>query len=964
MRKMWLVAGILVWTVLQAGALAPDLEQVLTETRGPVPVYAVLLEQVDSKTLLAETRHMTKAEARRHVIQVLKTVARESQRDLLAYLKSQEQLGKARKIRPLWITNVVAFEATPEVIREVARRPEVAEVRYNPERQILRNVKPKPLPPAPAQSHTPADHTGTKAIAWGVNQINAPSVWAQGYTGQGVVVGVLDTGVNYNHVDLQDHMWTNNGEIPNNGVDDDGNGYVDDYYGYDFAYDDGDPMDGQGHGTHCAGTVAGDGTAGTQTGVAPDAQIMALKILNDYGGGNEADVWEGVQYALDNGADVLSASIGWCHRYNPDRRQWRQVGDNVLAAGVVWVAAAGNEGDLSDPWNSCPDAAPDNVATPGDIPSPWKHPDQASNGSNGSQSSVITVGATDSNDNIASFSSRGGSTWSGIVGYNDYPYVGTYGKRGLIKPDVSAPGVDITSLDYQSNTGYISGWDGTSMATPHVAGAVALMLSKNPGLSPRVVDSLLQTTAIELGLSGKDSAYGAGRIDALAAVNAVPLPSANHDVTVSQILEPSGVDTVTNSSSVSVTPTVRVKNLTDSTESFYVYFVMADPNGNRIYSAMTAVSNLAGHDSVDVTFPSHTFTYTSGAGTYYDTAWVALSTDENPTNDTLASSHQIRRQGTHYLIVDLDPNHSSGPVVDEQLQYWGWAGEYTTSFPTLSEMQSYDAVWIFLGVYSNNYQLTNAQANTLVDYLHTGGNLYMEGGDAWAYDDERVVYDPYFGIDPDNSQDGDGDISSLQGLNNSYLPWVAGHTWNYTGENSWMDRLVLHSNPPDNGSPAYYLQNPSTNYYHGVINQGTYNGNTYHTVAHAFELGSLVQTGKGAVAETLAAYIQRTTFGITPVVVQEEPPVHGAEVAPRLQVWPSVASQQVQVAFTLPDADRVRVVLYDATGRRIRTLYQGQTTAGTHTLTVSLHSLPQGVYLVRIQTRQGISQTHRFVLLR
>ena len=107
-----------------------------------------------------------------------------------------------------------------------------------------------------------------REIAWNVTKVNADDVWGLGYTGDGVLVAVLDTGVRYTHVDLADHMWTH-ASYPN--------------HGYDFVNDDNDPWDegggADGHGTHCAGTIAGDGTAGSQTGMAPDAEIMALKIL-------------------------------------------------------------------------------------------------------------------------------------------------------------------------------------------------------------------------------------------------------------------------------------------------------------------------------------------------------------------------------------------------------------------------------------------------------------------------------------------------------------------------------------------------------------------------------------------------------------------------------------------------------------------------------------------------------------
>ncbi|MFQ5906418.1 MAG: S8 family serine peptidase, partial [bacterium] len=303
--------------------------------------------------------------------------------------------------------------------------------------------------------------------------------------------------------------WINSDEIPNNSIDDDGNGYVDDYYGYDFAYNDGDPRDGGGHGTHTAGTVASDGSAGDSCGVAPDAQIMGLKVLDDTGNGTEPDVWEAIQYAIDNGARVMTFSIGWQHAWNPDRETWRNAFDAALAAGLVAAVASGNEG-TSGP-------APDNVRTPGDIPPPWLHPDQTLSGGLGD---VVTVGATNSSDNIAGFSSRGPVSWENVSPWFDYPY---NPEMGLVDPDVSAPGVNVTSLAYYSNVGYVSGWSGTSMACPHVAGLMALMLSKNPSLTPAEIDSIIEMTAVDRGPGGKDNSYGAGRINCLAAVNLVPI---------------------------------------------------------------------------------------------------------------------------------------------------------------------------------------------------------------------------------------------------------------------------------------------------------------------------------------------------------------------------------------------------------------------------------------------------------
>ncbi len=346
-------------------------------------------------------------------------------------------------------------------------------------------------------------------IAWGVSRIGAPSCWDAGFEGQNVIVAILDTGVRYTHQDLAGNMWHNPGEIPDNGIDDDGNGYTDDYYGYDTYYGDPYPMDdnaGTYHGTHCAGTVAGDGTGGTQTGVAPGAKIMAVKVLSSSGSGTGSALTEGIQYAVDNGAQVLSLSLGWPNPDDATKNYMRPVMEDVLAAGVVAAVAAGNERDDGI-------AAPQCIDCPGDCPAPYPQPGEGS-----ARTAVIAVGATDYSDNIASFSSFGPTQWNTGT-YNDYPY-----PPGLTKPDVSAPGVSIYSTYGGNDDGYVT-MSGTSMATPHTAGAIAVLLSKNPSLTPRQIDSLLEFTALDLGDSGKDNDYGSGRIQLYQALQATPSPN-------------------------------------------------------------------------------------------------------------------------------------------------------------------------------------------------------------------------------------------------------------------------------------------------------------------------------------------------------------------------------------------------------------------------------------------------------
>jgi hypothetical protein len=292
----------------------------------------------------------------------------------------------------------------------------------------------------------------------------------------------MDSGVNYNHTDLADHMWDGGAPYPN--------------HGWDFVNNDNDPMDSHGHGTACAGIVAGDGTSGSNTGVAPDARIMALKIYP----GTEVEMGQAIQFGQDNNADLLSCSIGW---QNPSNsiKDWCRGQSNILyAAGLIWCIAAGN-GDGSGGHHP----VPQDIWAPACCPGPWYAP----NGGNGA---VIAVGATDISDNIADFSSYGPTEWN-TASYTDYPY-----PPGLMKPDIAAPGVNCKSLSYTDNTGYVDGINGTSFAQPHVTGTIALMLSKEPLLPPQEIDSLIQTTAFDIEIAGRDSLSGAGRIDALTAI--------------------------------------------------------------------------------------------------------------------------------------------------------------------------------------------------------------------------------------------------------------------------------------------------------------------------------------------------------------------------------------------------------------------------------------------------------------
>ncbi len=275
--------------------------------------------------------------------------------------------------------------------------------------------------------------------SWSNNLINAPEVWSAGFEGQDIVVAVVDTGVDYTHVDLNDNIWRNSGEISGNGRDDDGNGYVDDVLGWDFANNDSDPLDINGHGTHVAGTIAAENNDIGVTGVAYNARIMPVQALGANGAGSSRAIANSIRYAANNGAHVINLSLG-SNFYDP------QIESAVRYAtdqGAFVVSAAGNSA-LSEP------------SYPAQFATNWG----------------VSVGAIDQSLRLAGFSNRAG------------------GNSQLFH--VVAPGVSVVSTLPGNNYGTLSG---TSMAAPHVSGVAALMLSANSSLSTAQMREVIVSTS-------------------------------------------------------------------------------------------------------------------------------------------------------------------------------------------------------------------------------------------------------------------------------------------------------------------------------------------------------------------------------------------------------------------------------------------------------------------------------------
>lgn len=292
-----------------------------------------------------------------------------------------------------------------------------------------------------------------EALPWGVDRIDAEIVHPYN-KGTGVKIAVIDSGIDYNHRDLDDNYKG----------------------GYDFVNHDSDPMDDNGHGTHVAGIIAAEANGIGIVGVAPKASLYALKVLDRNGGGKISDVVEAIEWSVSNGMQIISMSLGT----EDDSISLRTACDNAYTAGLILVAAAGNNGP-----------GPDTILYPAKY------------------DSVIAVGATENNDVRAEWSSTG-------------PQL-----------ELAAPGVGIYSTYLYGTYAILSG---TSMACPHVTGAAALVLKSNEkawfsvgytngdGVWTNMeVRTVLCQTADDLGTIGKDNLYGYGLVDADEAAPSTPI---------------------------------------------------------------------------------------------------------------------------------------------------------------------------------------------------------------------------------------------------------------------------------------------------------------------------------------------------------------------------------------------------------------------------------------------------------
>jgi subtilisin family serine protease len=507
----------------QAAIIHPDLRDALSEKDGDlVPVLMIFDNPHDVGDLALELDRLSPSMRRARVIETLKKRNLESQRNAMSILGDPGRQNEISDVTQLYFAGAITFRANGNIVETLGGLPDQATLFLDKSFDLTADTS-----PGAVGEFNKAARADT---VWSVKYINADRVWNElGFTGDGIIVGHIDSGIDLDHPDLTHRLWINADEIPGNGIDDDNNGYIDDVNGWDFGDDDNNPNDDSsspGHGTHTAGTVAGDGTNGTQTGVAPDAKLMACKAFAYDGTGTLGMIWTAEQYCVENGARVMTMSLGVKGDLSTALMRNERVNmNNIRDAGVTMFNSAGNEHFEFNPPIECGLTAR--------VPAPWNPLPTTPNNLSG----VVAVGGTGYlSDSMYSSSSRGPVKWDDVDPFNDWPYLPGL---GLTKPDISAPGVGVNSTTvgggYSGDT-----WSGTSMACPHVAGLAALMLEKNPSLSPAGLDSLMELNAIDLGTAGKDNSYGSGRIDAYDIVMATPTTLAADIVLFGNLPDPAG----------------------------------------------------------------------------------------------------------------------------------------------------------------------------------------------------------------------------------------------------------------------------------------------------------------------------------------------------------------------------------------------------------------------------------------
>nr|WP_223256508.1 S8 family peptidase [Bacillus sp. NMCC4] len=428
------------------------------------------VSRAKKQKLTAAKTQYTKRSA---VVSELRATSEETQQALLTYLQKEQKKKQVKEIHSYYIVNGLAVTGTKEVMEKVASFPEVDQVLPNETRQIHRPVDLK-------TSKKKKQMKAVDGVEWNISQVHAPEAWALGYDGTGTVVASIDTGVEWDHPALKEKYRGFDPAHPNDPSHE--------FNWYDATTGSEAPYDDLEHGTHVTGTMVGSEPDGkNQIGVAPGAKWIAVKAFSE-DGGSDADLLDAGEWILapkdedgnphpEKAPDVVNNSWGG----GPGLDDWYKDVVNAWRAADIFPEFSAGNTDLFNPGGE------------GSIANPANYQE------------AFATGATDQDNKLGSFSLQGPS-----------PY-------GVMKPDIAAPGVNIRSSI--PGKGYEDGWNGTSMAGPHVSAVVALLRQVQSDLSVEEIEQILIDTAKPLTdqqfPESPNNGYGAGLVDAKEAITAL-----------------------------------------------------------------------------------------------------------------------------------------------------------------------------------------------------------------------------------------------------------------------------------------------------------------------------------------------------------------------------------------------------------------------------------------------------------
>jgi subtilisin family serine protease len=885
MRKAFGVLSVIVLAaaLAQAGYLMPDL-QVKLDQAAPDQMLKVIVQmnrEADISVLPSGQREA--------MVKHLQDFAAESQRDILAALPGYGE--KVAKVKPFWICNRIALEATKDVVLDLAKRSDVDHIE---EDKIIK------------LEAVQKEGGRTNTVEWNINMIQARQAWAAGYNGAGIVVGNMDTGVLVTHVTFGGRWRGGN------------NSWFDGVAGQTNPYDD------HGHGTHTMGTICGGSTADT-IGVARGATFVAAKAFDSGGSGQTSWILACYQWFAGLGSaapNVVNNSWG----SSGSTTTWWQPTRNLQILGIHQSYSNGNSGPGG-----------------GTVGAPAAYPHN------------IGIGATTSSDGLASYSSRGPSPSFGAM-ESTANYMDPAWAASRRKPDLSAPGDNVRS---SLNTGGYGSMSGTSMASPHVTGVIALMLQKNRNLTDRQIWQIL-TASCDTPAAGRpypNQNWGWGRLNAFRAVTNTPGASGPYIALAGFSYGPppmrgitvAVVDTISNTGQGALNNargTLRTTSpyaqLTDSTFNFGNIAPGSKANNGSapfhfVVSGSTPRNTVAG-------FTLHIVGDTTGGQYITDLPfYITLYPTQPDTN------------GFDFYVLG-DGDNSSGSTVANTLWNLGYKGKYynDSTFVGRPAIAPYRSVWVFVpGIAGTNtlyrvMQTGGADETQMITYLNAGGRMYFEHADwGWA-------------VDPAS---GGGmllrNMAPMMGTNlASYNDYTANLSRETGTSGHFAQGMSFAYNPADTGGNGGLCDidglNPATGAFAlfthntGANSAIAYDNGTHRTVVSPFLFHGLTDASPPSTKEVYADSIMHW-FGIR-LGVEERAGMKGLPTAYALgAARPNPASQGAEIRFALPLAGKASLRVYNLNGQLVSTLVEGQLPAGYHQTLWAGKGQPSGVYFYRLE---------------